>query len=239
MIKDEDGTWQAVSWDKALAHAAQKLAAIRDAGNAGAIAAVTGDERGMVPGLFQRLTTVLGSGNFYTMDSMEKGWRKLVDTVNGVSADVGFDLENSDHILSFGSGFIEGWGAPVYNFQVSAKRKETGAQLVQIEARLSNTAAAADRWVAVKPGTEADLALGICSVLITAGRFDTGLMKTGYTGLQGLCRHGQGSLCPGPGGPDYRCGRGHHPVPGHGLCRCQETRCHCRKGQGQYRRQYP
>jgi len=45
---------------------------------------------------------------------------------------------------------------------VNAQRKSSGAKLIQVEARLSNTAAGADTWVPAKPGTEADLALAIC-----------------------------------------------------------------------------
>ena len=167
-----DGAWKKATWEEALAHAAKALAAVRKAGKSNAIACVTGNDRGTVPGLFKRLTTVLGSNNYYTMDTMEKTWRATFDAVNGVNAEVGFDLKNSDLILSFGTGFIEGWGAPIYNFHVNAQRKTSGAKLIQVEPRLSNTAAAADQWVPAKPGTEADLALAICGILITSGRYD-------------------------------------------------------------------
>ena len=167
-----DGAWKKATWKEALAHAAKTLGDIRNAGNANAIACITENDRGTIPGLFKRLTTVLGSNNYYTMDTMGKTWSSTIEAINGVKADVGFDLKNSDLILSFGTGFIEGWGSPVYNFQVNAQRKTTGAKLIQVEARLSNTAAAADTWVPAKPGTEADLALAICGVLITTGRYD-------------------------------------------------------------------
>ena len=172
-----DGTWKKATWEEALSHAAKALTDIRKAGKSNAIACVTGNDRGTVSGLFKRLTTVLGSNNFYTMDSMEKTWAATVDAVNGVNAEVGFDLKNSDLILSFGTGFIEGWGSPIYNFQVNAQKKNNGVKLIQIEPRLSNTAAAADRWVPAKPGTEADLALAICGMLITAGRYDADAVK--------------------------------------------------------------
>ena len=167
-----DGAWKKATWEEALAHAAKALGDIRKAGKANAIACISEYDRGTIPGLFKRLTTVLGSNNYYTMDTMGKTWSSTIETISGVKADVGFDLKNSDLILSFGTGFIEGWGSPVYNFQVNAQRKTAGAKLIQVEARLSNTAAAADTWVPAKPGTEADLALAICGVLITMGRYD-------------------------------------------------------------------
>jgi len=177
MVKWE-GAWEETTWEKALAYAAKHLGDIRKAGNANAIACITENERGTIPGLFKRLTTVLGSNNYYSMDAMNKTWSRTVKAINGADAEVGFDLKNSDLILSFGTGFIEGWGSPVYNFQVNAQRKTNGTQLIQVEARLSNTAAAADTWVPAKPGTEADLALAICGVLITTGRYNKKAVQT-------------------------------------------------------------
>ena len=174
-----DGAWEKVTWEEALAHAAKALTAVRKAGNANAIACITDHDTGTISGLFKRLTTVLGSNNFYTMDTMAKTWTRTVEAVNDVTASVGFDLKNSDLILSFGTGFIEGWGSPVYNFQVNSQRKTNGAKLIQVESRLSNTAAAADKWVPAKPGTEADLALAICGVLITSGRYNADAVQAG------------------------------------------------------------
>ena len=81
-------------------------------------------------------------------------------------------MENSDFVLSFGAGLIEGWGSPVSNFKANSSRKERGATLVQVEPRLSNTAANADLWIPAKPNTEADLALGMASVIISENLYD-------------------------------------------------------------------
>jgi anaerobic selenocysteine-containing dehydrogenase len=43
---------------------------------------------------------------------------------------------------------------------------------VQVEPRLSNTAAKADRWLPIRPGTEAALALGLANVILSEGLFD-------------------------------------------------------------------
>jgi anaerobic selenocysteine-containing dehydrogenase len=87
--------------------------------------------------------------------------------VFGSKGRLGYDLENADYVLSFGSGILDGWGAPVRMFRVSSLWKENQVPVVQIEPRLSNSAGKADRWVAINPGTEADLALGIAAILIS------------------------------------------------------------------------
>ncbi|MBW2409874.1 MAG: molybdopterin-dependent oxidoreductase, partial [Deltaproteobacteria bacterium] len=84
----------------------------------------------------------------------------------GVRAMAGFDLSQSDFILSFGSGLIEGWQSPVYMFKSRSTLVANGGRMVQVEPRLSKTAAKSDEWVAVKPGTEGALALGIAHEII-------------------------------------------------------------------------
>jgi len=45
-------------------------------------------------------------------------------------------------------------------------------RIVQIEARASNTASKADRWLAPRPGTEAALALGLAHVIVREGLYN-------------------------------------------------------------------
>ncbi len=121
-----------------------------------------------------------GSPNVYAMPSLEGNLELTAATLHGAGNTIGFDLENSDFVLSFGAGILEGWGSPVACFKANASRKERHAKLYQIEARLSNTAANADKWIPVNPGTEADLALGICAVLLKNNLFVPGNFTGGF-----------------------------------------------------------
>ena len=91
--------------------------------------------------------------------------------------------QDSDFVLSFGSGLIEGWQSPVYMFQGKSALKEKGGRMGQIEPRLSKTAAKSDQWIAVKPGTEGALALGLANVIIKQGLFDQDFVKNHATGF--------------------------------------------------------
>ena len=51
-------------------------------------------------------------------------------------------------------------------------REEHGAKLVTIDPRLSETAALSDRWIQIRPGTDAALALGMIKVLLDEELFD-------------------------------------------------------------------
>ncbi len=184
-LKKNGDNFEEISWDDAISIVAGKLTDIRTAGSPEKLACIADKDQGSVPVLFKRLLRTFGSPNFYTMPGFESYLELTADTIHGKGMTIGFDLENSDFVLSFGAGIIEGWGSPVNCFKANASRKERGARLYQIEPRLSNTAANADRWLPVKPGTEADLALGMCAVILknnlfaatAAARFKGGFNK--------------------------------------------------------------
>lgn len=184
-LKKNGDKFEEISWDDAVSMVAGKLNDIRTAGSPEKFVCIADKGQGSVPELFKRLLKTFGSPNFYTMPGFESYLELTAAAMHGKGMTLGFDLENSDFILSFGAGIIEGWGSPVSCFKANASRKERGAKLYQIEPRLSNTAAGADNWLPIKPGTEADLALGMCSIILknnlvaatAAVRFKGGLNK--------------------------------------------------------------
>ena len=162
-----EGKWKKISWDEATAILVEKLTDIRGKGEAHTVAAISGAGSGTVPSLLERFMTAYGSPNFIRTPSARDADELAVKTMFGGNGRTGFDLENADYILSFGSGLLDGWGSPVRTFRASSLWKEKKATVVQVEPRLSNSAAKATRWVPVKPGTEADLALGIAAVMVS------------------------------------------------------------------------
>ncbi|MDA8134373.1 MAG: molybdopterin-dependent oxidoreductase [Desulfobacteraceae bacterium] len=191
-LKKNGDKFEEISWEEAVSLVSGKLADIRNAGTPEKLACITDKNTGSVSGLFKRLLKTFGSPNFYIMPSLESYLELTAASLHGKGTTIGFDLDNSDFILSFGAGIIEGWGSPVACFKANASRKERGATLCQIEPRLSNTAANADRWVPVKPGTEADLALGMCAVILKNNLFNATAaagFKGGFNKLTALLQN--------------------------------------------------
>jgi len=164
--KRGEGQWAKISWEQAIAEIAEKLDGIRTSGNAHTIAGIAGSRQGTVSRLFKRFLTAYGSPNFFYTPSSADTYQLALQQMNGGSAAPVFDLENADFILSFGCGLLDGWGSPVRMFKANSGWKKAKARVIQIEPRLSRTAAKADRWIAIIPGTEAALALGVAHVLI-------------------------------------------------------------------------
>ncbi|MFZ5821069.1 MAG: molybdopterin-dependent oxidoreductase [Chloroflexota bacterium] len=67
-----------------------------------------------------------------------------------------FDLANASLTFSFGANFLETWLSPVsYTRGYARMRKqEKRGYFVQFEARMSQTAAKADEWIPLRPGSE-------------------------------------------------------------------------------------
>jgi anaerobic selenocysteine-containing dehydrogenase len=76
-----------------------------------------------------------------------------------------FDLANADVTFSFGANFLETYLSPVaYTRGFAHMRRGTPGRrgyLIQFESRLSQTAATADEWVPIKPGSEGLVALAL------------------------------------------------------------------------------
>lgn len=88
---------------------------------------------------------------------------KAAESMLGGSGLPFFDLSGADVTFSFGANFLETWLSPVaYTREFSNMRKQSKrGYLVQFEARMSQTAAKADEWIPVRPGTEGLVALGL------------------------------------------------------------------------------
>ncbi len=159
------GEWQAISWDEAIRMLADKLTDIRDAGNPQRVACLTNTDRGTTARLLDRFLQAYGSPNFFRMPSLDDSLEVAFYRAQGSVATAGFDVENADFILSFGAGIIEGWGSPVRMFRAKSQWKDAGARVVQVDSRLSISASKSDSWVAINPGTEMTLALGLAHVI--------------------------------------------------------------------------
>ncbi|TET86957.1 MAG: molybdopterin oxidoreductase [Desulfobacteraceae bacterium] len=165
-LKKVNGRFREISWDAAIAEISNKLGELRSKGESHKFACISGTDRGTVSELLSRFLTVYGSANFTRTPSIQDSYELTLHLMQGVAGIPGFDVENADFVLSFGSGIIDGWGSPVRMFKANSSWKNAGGKVVQIEPRLSNTAAKSDKWIPINPGTEGALALGLANVII-------------------------------------------------------------------------
>jgi anaerobic selenocysteine-containing dehydrogenase len=182
--KKINGMWHNISWEAAITEIAAKLADLRIHDLSHSVACICDSDSGTIPELWNRFLSVYGSPNFIRTPSIQDNYELALYLTQGVRAKPGFDVKNCDYILSFGSGFIEGWQSPVFMLQGKSALLQNGGKMDQIEPRLSKTAAKSDTWIAAKPGTEGALALGIGHVMIGEGLFNQNFVANYSTGFR-------------------------------------------------------
>jgi menaquinone reductase, molybdopterin-binding-like subunit len=176
--------WVKISWKEAMATVTEKLGAIRSAGKAHSVAWIADAPGGTVPQLIQRFLTAYGSPNFIYPSHLGDVYDTALEAMAGEGLHAGLDPAAADFVISFGSGLLDGWGSPVKMFQANSAWQESGATVVQVEPRLSNTAAKADQWVPINPGTEGALALGIAHVLISESLYNSDFVSGQTAGFE-------------------------------------------------------
>lgn len=154
-------------WDAALSRAAEAV-------QAGSAAVLLGDiGPGALSDLFREFAEQAGVPLVRWSAIHDEPLLLAAETIFGQAVRPHFNFAAADHILSFGADFLETWGNPVANQRgfAEARRIDEGrmARTVQVEPRMSLTAANADEWLAAKPGSEAFVAAAVLGLLIEAG----------------------------------------------------------------------
>ena len=159
---------EAISWDKAYALIADKLKGV----SGEEIAFLTGGVSGHLKVLMGNYLDSFGCKNHFVYEAIAPS---VVRAANKKSYGVEmprFNIHKAKVVLSFGADFLGAWVSPVnFSQQYAQFRKGVNGQrgvLIQVESKMSITGANADRWLAVRPGTEGILALGIINALGTA-----------------------------------------------------------------------
>jgi len=164
MLK-EGGTWRAATWDEALALAGEKLAAAK-----GKALLLTGRETGSLRALSGELAAAAGGRHVMWEPFAYEAVRAANAKTFGIGAVPRWDFAAARCVISFGADFLETFGSPVAQARgfaaMRAKRDDAGGWFVAVEPRLSLTGANADEWVAIQPGAEAALALGLAHVIL-------------------------------------------------------------------------
>lgn len=201
--RGEASGFKPIPWDEAMSELLDKLVNLRTGGTPHAVACITGQGQGSMRDLWQQFFDAYGSPNFFQMPSHSDSLKLAAFLTLGKEEPLAFALEKASYILSFGSDLIGGWGSPGRMLALwgdwnaaQSENKTPSAKIIQIESRCSMSAAKADRWIPIIPGSEAALALGIAHVMVKENLYDTSYVATNvfgfedWTDSQGKARQG-------------------------------------------------
>ncbi|MDR2051367.1 MAG: molybdopterin-dependent oxidoreductase [Deltaproteobacteria bacterium] len=165
--RDSGGNFIPIGWEEAE----EALAGGLDAAGAD-IACVSGDETGSGLDVLSAFLGERGSDKLYLMpseaQSAARAWRLM-----GGSGQPGYDLESSDFILAVGANVLESWGTFIRNRRIFAAARPHGEEpergFVYAGPVQNNSAAVADSWIPLKPGSELIFILGLAAILTQRG----------------------------------------------------------------------
>ncbi|MDR1243200.1 MAG: molybdopterin-dependent oxidoreductase [Deltaproteobacteria bacterium] len=176
LLRSAHGGFTPISWTEAERLLLRKL---REA--EGDVLCLSGDETGSSSAVLSAFLKGLGSDKMYFMPSEAQcaslAWQMAHSPGAGnpnslykaANTQVGFDLEKAGFILAIGANFLENWGTFIRNRRVFAQKsgqREDNFALVYAGPVHNQTASAAGRRVALKPGAETVFCLGLAALLV-------------------------------------------------------------------------
>jgi anaerobic selenocysteine-containing dehydrogenase len=176
-----DGDWREISWDEALGMVADRLAALRQAGQAHSVAFLHGETRGEMRALINRFMSVYGSPNTISRDSLDEQAARLAMFLSqGINGTPVYDISNAHYVMTFGGNLLESSQHIIASLSATAfmrRGRPDRGKLVAAHPRLSLTGIKADEWVPIRPGTYGALALGMANVIINSGLYDENFVR--------------------------------------------------------------
>ena len=182
--RDEDPGWEPIGWDEALSEIKEELE--KRASTPEKVLLTQGLNTSSDEDLIRRLAKAYGTVNLVFEDALETGADREGKQMADGRNNSGYDLESTNYVLAFGANIVESERPLARNLRMWGKiRRErpNRAKIVVIDPRYSLTAAKADEWIPINPGTEGALAMAIANVIVSGGLYDTDFVDNWASGF--------------------------------------------------------
>ncbi len=184
-MKLVDGEWKRISWDEAINEVGDKLLEIRETAGPDSVywlgSAKHNNEQAY---LFRKFAAYWGTNN---VDHQARICHST--TVAGVANTWGYgamtnsynDIHNSRSMILFGSNPAE--AHPVSLLHILRAKEQNNAPLIVVDPRFTRTAAHADEYVRIRPGTDVAVVWGLLWHIFENGWEDKEYIRTRVWGM--------------------------------------------------------
>ena len=190
----EGGTWRTISWDAALSEAGERIAAVQRKHGRSAVALYIGNPT------VHSYSAMLGVPFFSrSLGSRTRFSATSVDQLPAMLAALEMfghqlllpvpDVDRTSFFLMLGANPRASNGSLMTAGGIGRRLdalRERGGKLVVVDPRRTETAAAADRHLAIRPGTDALLLLAMLQVIFAEGKADLRHLAPFTDGLEAL-----------------------------------------------------
>lgn len=184
--KKGSGKWKAISWEESVSQVAENLQKIKD--KYGAESLIWFSEDHCFTHIQQDFCKMYGTPNYHNHSNLCDVARKAsFKLVMGNERPLA-DFEDTSYALVFGWNMLGAmkWAhlPGIWN-----RGRAKGAKMVYVDPVFSQTAAKADQWVPIRPGTDGAMALAIGHVLIKKNFVDKAFVDEWCVGFDEYAKY--------------------------------------------------
>lgn len=181
--------WEQVSWEEARRSVQAPLLELMKKGHPDRLGILAAPIRDTRHELQRRFARAFGTPNFWEWNwPLSEAPLDAFEAIHGSSEGLFYDLMNAELIVSFGWDWLQAFPSPIEAQRAYSRlrrgRVEKRTWMIQVEPRLSISAAKADQWIAIRPNTEGFLAMGVAHALIEEDLYDKGFIARWTTGFE-------------------------------------------------------
>jgi len=195
-----DPGWVSISWGQALSEVGSRLGDLRSKAEPHKLLLLRGLNATSDEDMIRRFADAYGTPNVISEETFDREAEKLGRWMaDGSYQHIAYDFGKTNYVLAFGASIIESEKPLARNLRMWGKmrrEKPNRAKVVVIDPRYSVTAAKSDRWLPVKPGTDAALAMAIANVIISEGLYDKEFIENWTHGFEEYKQLVTGSYSP-------------------------------------------
>ncbi|MBX7218510.1 MAG: molybdopterin-dependent oxidoreductase [Blastocatellia bacterium] len=183
-----DGTFEEISWETAIAEIAAKLVALRENHGGQSLAYYGGGGQGNHLGgpYGKAFRTAMGTANYYSALAQEKTGGFWVDgrLYGRQNCHPTEDVEQAEVVVFIGTNPWQSHGIRNARTTLIEIQKDPNRKMIVIDPRRTETAALADLYLQVRPGTDAFLLGAILAVMVREDWVDHEFLAARTTGFE-------------------------------------------------------
>ena len=182
-----EGKFKKVTWDEAFKYITEKTTKILDEEKDNRSSFLFCAGEGMAEHTFKTFYEAFGSANWLNHASI-----CLQTVASGYGVTIGAypqaDLDNAEYVIMAGANRAEAIVTPD-TMDLFKRTKGRGAKLICVDPRFTNTAAKADKWLAINPGTDLAFVLALTHVVLTEELYNKEYVKAHFNGFAEYKEH--------------------------------------------------
>jgi thiosulfate reductase/polysulfide reductase chain A len=182
-----EGKFKKVTWDEAFKYITEKTTKILDEEKDNRSSFLFCAGEGMAEHTFKTFYEAFGSANWLNHASI-----CLQTVASGYGVTIGAypqaDLDNAEYVIMAGANRAEAIVTPD-TMDLFKRTKGRGAKLICVDPRFTNTAAKADKWLAINPGTDLAFVLALTYVVLSEELYNKSYIEAHFNGFEEYKSH--------------------------------------------------